>query len=432
MDYKKIYREKIVSVEEALSHIHQGDRIMTSLCAQAPFLLLKNLHKVAEAGVGFKIYSNMDLFNYPYLVEEKYRDLIDVDSLFEMDGDRAGHRKGLVNYVPGHLHDGSWRWADYYKPNVFIGAVSSMDEHGFCRFSLSNIHEKEFARRADVVICEVNPRLPQVNGDTEIHISDIDYIVESKEPIPVLPETLKLSPEDEAIGGYVSTLVNDGDTIQLGIGKIPDAVANGLMEKQDLGVHTELMTDAIYRLTEAGAVTNRKKTLFRGKSIATFALGSQKLYDMMHQNPGVWIMPGDLVNDSHIIAKNDNMVSINTAIEVDLTGQVCSESIGTLQYSGTGGAVDTSAGAGASKGGRSIICLHSTAKKGERSTINAMHTPGAIVTLSRNNVDYIVTEYGIAPMRGRNIRQRIQNLVAVAHPDFRTEIRKDAEKYQLW
>jgi acyl-CoA hydrolase len=432
LDYQKLYQEKIVTVEEALSYINQGDRIITSLCAQAPFLLLKNLHKVAEAGTSFRIYSNMDLPEYPYLTEEKYSNQIDIDCLFEMDGDRTGHRKGLISYVPGHLHDGSWRWAELYKPNVFIGSVSPMDEHGFCRFSLSNIHEQEFAKNADLVICEVNPNLPDVEGYTEIHISDIDYLVESHESIPTLPESFNLSPEDEAIGGYVSSLVNDGDTIQLGIGKIPTAVADGLMEKHDLGVHTEIMTDAIYQLTNAGVITNKKKTLFQGKSIATFALGSQKLYDMMNHNPGVWIMPGNIVNDSHLIAKNDNMVSINTAIEVDITGQICSETIGSIQYSGTGGATDTAQGAAASKGGRSIIALHSTAKKGERSTINAFHTPGAIVTISRNNVDYIVTEFGIAPMRGRNVRQRIENLVAIAHPDFRDQIRKDAEKYRLW
>lgn len=426
-----MYQKKEVSVEEALSHIRDGSKIITSLCAQAPFLLLKHLHEVADAGKKFKIYSNMNLQAYPYLSDEKYRDRIDIDCLFQMVGDRVGHQKGLVNYVPGHLHDGTWRWAEINRPNVFIGAVSSMDENGYCRFSLSNIHEQAFARKADLVICEVNPNLPQVNGETEIHISDIDYVVASKEPVPVLPEQSRLSPIDEKIGEYVASLVKDGDTIQLGIGKMPDAVANSLLDKKDLGVHTELMSDAIYRLTEVGVVTNGRKTLHRGKSIATFAMGSQKLYSMMDQNPSVWIMSGNYVNHPGVIAQNDNMVSINTAIEVDLTGQVCSESIGSVQYSGTGGAVDTAQGASASKGGRSIIALHATAQKGKCSTINAVQTPGAIVTLSRNNVDYIVTEFGIAPMRGRNVRQRMDNLIAIAHPDFREEIKKAAEKTLL-
>ena len=432
MDYRKIYNEKKVSVEKALSYIQSGDRIVTSLCAQAPFLLLSNLHSVAEQGKNIEIYSNMNLMPFPYFTEEKYRDKILVDCLFEMAGDRKGYKKGIVNYIPGHLHDGSWRWAEHHRPNVFIGAVSAMDEHGFCRFSLSNIHEKSLAEQADLVICEVNPNYPQVNGDNEIHISEIDWIVESDNRIPVLPEGGPLSREDEAIGGYISSLIRDNDTIQLGIGKIPDAVADCLMDKHDLGVHTELISDAIYRLTEAGVITNRKKNFYKGKTVGTFALGSQKLYNMLHNNPSILIMSGNYVNDPAVIAKNDNMVSVNTAIEVDLTGQVCSETIGTIQYSGSGGQSDTAQGAVASKGGRSIIALHSTAKKGTVSTINAIHTPGAIVTLSRNNIDYIVTGYGIAPMRGRNVRQRVENLIAVAHPDFRGELRKDAEKYCLW
>lgn len=431
MNYQEEYRSKKVSVAEALSHIPADACITTSLCAQAPSLLLSQLHHAADDGRSFTVYSNMNMRAYPYATDESYADRIRVDSLFMMGGDRPGYKKGLLNYVPGHLHNGPWRWEDNHPTTVFIGAVSPMDSHGFCRFSLCNILEQEFAAKADLVICEVNPNFPKVGGQTEIHIRDIDYLVESSEPIPVLPESSEPSGADLAIGQNIASLVRDGDTIQLGIGKIPDAVAKCLLDKHDLGVHTEMLTNSIVDLTEAGVITNRKKTLMKGKTVATFALGSQRLYDMMHDNPSVWIMPGNYLNNPALIAQNDNMVSINTAIEVDLTGQVFSESVGTMMYSGSGGQSDTAQGAVHSRGGRSIIALHSTAKKGTVSTINAIATPGAIVTLSRNNVDYIVTEYGIAPMRGRTAGERAANLIAAAHPDFREQLRKDVEKYYI-
>lgn len=431
MDYQAMYREKLTSVEEALSKIKDGSVLTTSLCAIEPYTLLSQLHTVADSGKHFRIYSALNMNNYKYLQDPAYSDRITVDCLFAMGPDRVGHRNGQVHIVPGHLHSGIHRWAEVYQPNVFLGCVSPMDEHGYCRFSLSNMHEQEMARRADLVICEVNPNMPIVGGETEIHISEIDCLVEVNNPIPILPKG-PISDEEMAIGQYVGSLVKDGDTIQLGIGGIPDAVANALMDKHDLGVHTEMITNSIADLVEAGVITNRKKNFMTGKMVGTFALGNQKLYNMLNNNPAVWIMRGSYVNDPSIVAKNDNMVSINTAVEVDLTGQICSETIGTLHYSGSGGQNDTAEGAIHSKGGRSIIALRSTAKKGTVSTINAIHTPGAVVTLSRNNIDYVVTEFGIAPLRGRSVKERVNNLIAVAHPDFREQLRKDAERLLLW
>lgn len=421
----------MTTVEDALAHIPDGAVVTTSLCAIEPQMLLSKLHTAADSGKHFRIFSALNMRDYTYLQDASYADRITVDCLFAMGPDRAGHRKGMVNAVPGHLHSGIHRWADVYQPNVFLGCVSPMDEHGYCRFSLSNMHEQEMVRRSDLVICEVNPNMPIVGGETEIHISEISCLVESDAAIPVLPKG-PISPEEEVIGRYVASLVNDGDTIQLGIGGIPDAVANALLDKRDLGVHTEMMTSSMADLVEAGVITNRRKNFMPGKMVATFALGSQKLYDLLNNNPAVWIMRGSYVNNPFIVAKNDNMVSINSAVEVDLSGQICSETLGTLQYSGSGGQNDTAEGAIHSRGGRSIIALRSTAKKGTTSTINAIHTPGAVVTLSRNNIDYVVTEYGIAPLRGRSVRERVNNLVAVAHPDFRAQLRRDAQQLLLW
>ncbi|HWQ62375.1 MAG TPA: acetyl-CoA hydrolase/transferase C-terminal domain-containing protein, partial [Negativicutes bacterium] len=223
-----------------------------------------------------------------------------------------------------------------------------------------------------------------------------------------------------------------GDTVQLGIGGIPNAVAQAFLTKQDLGVHTEMITSSMADLAEAGVITGRRKTLHKGKMIGTFALGTQKLYDFIDGNPAVQLLRGDYVNNPFVIARNDNMVSINTALQVDLTGQICSESIGLKTYSGTGGQNDTAEGAIHARNGRSIIALYSTARDGTISTIQPWLTPGAAVTLSRNNIDYVVTEYGIAPLKARTIRQRVANLIAVAHPDFRRELGEAAFKNEIW
>ncbi|NLW78688.1 MAG: acetyl-CoA hydrolase/transferase family protein [Ruminococcaceae bacterium] len=431
MDYKQMYRDKTVSVEEALSKIKNGDVIFSALAAQEPVKLLSNLHTIADRIDNVTIDNAIGLNKFPFLNDEQYADKFTIDGLFFMAPARDSHAKRLLSTVPGHLHNQALRWREYHKPNVFLGAVSAMDEHGYMRFSLSNVAEKDAAEECELVIVEVNPNLPLVYGDTEIHISEIDYLVEAPMPVFTL-EPGTPSPEEMTIGQYVSELVEDGSTIQLGIGGIPDAAAMAFMNKRDLGVHTELLTNSIVDLVEAGVITNRKKTYFKGKMVATFALGSQRLYDMMHNNPAVCIMRGPYVNNPFNIAKNDKMISINSAVEVDLTGQIASEAIGTRTYSGSGGQNDTAEGAIHSKGGKSIIALRSTAKNGTISTIKPVLSLGAVVTMSRNNIDYIVTEFGIAPMRGRSVVERIENLIAIAHPDFRAELRKGVEAYKIW
>jgi acyl-CoA hydrolase len=305
-----------------------------------------------------------------------------------------------------------------------------MDTHGYFKCSLCQIIEHKMAEICDLIILEVNPNMPEVGGDTFIHISQIDHLVEVDTPVPQLPKSA-IGSVEETIGKYIAELVNDGDTIQLGIGSIPDAAALAFKSKKDLGVHTEMIGNSIADLVEAGTITGKKKSLHRGKIIGTFALGDKKLYDFMNNNPGVEILRGSYVNDPFVIAKNDNMVSINSCISVDLTGQINAESIGSRQYSGTGGASDTAYGAIHAKNGRSIIAVKSTVKKGTASSIVPVLAPGAIVSIQRNNIDYVVTEYGIAPLRGRSIKERVNNLIAVAHPDFRQELKAGAEQYWL-
>ena len=429
--YIEMYQQKLRSVEEALSYIKSNSIISHSYCANEPVTLLSNLHTLKNKVDNIYVLRGLDMGTYPFCSDPQYQDVFTVDSMFFMEPDRVGNRNGIISHVPTHLHNMPSRCYAYKQPNVALISVSPMDEHGYLRTSLCAIAERELIENADLVIAEVNPNMPVVNGDTEVHIKDIDAIVEVNTPIPILPRG-KITEKDKIIGEYVASLIHDGDTIQLGIGAIPDAIAGALLGKHDLGVHTEMITNSLVDLVEAGVVTGKKKSLHPGKIIGTFALGDKKLYDMMNNNPSVWLLRGTYVNDPWVIAQNDNMVSINSCISVDLTGQVNSESVGSVQYSGSGGQNDTAFGAIHARNGRSIIAMHSTAKNDTISTIVPVLSPGSIVTLSRNNVDYIITEYGIAPMKGRSIRERVKNLIRIAHPDFRDELRDEAQKYCLW
>ena len=432
-NYQAQYAAKLVGVDEALSHIRDGDVVGAGAAGSEPARLLERLSSLNGRVHGLKYYSGLGMRNYPFLSDPACRESFDVDCVFMMGPGRASHRKGLSDVYPAHLHNGSARWMEHNPVNVFMVAATPMDRHGYFRMSMCLIHEREMLEQADLVIVEVTPDMPVICGDTEIHISQVDYIVEGDGKMPEIPAGEPTAVE-QAIGAHIAELVHDGDTIQLGIGGIPDAVGRGLMGKHDLGVHTEMITNSILDLVAAGVVTGRKKTLHRGKIVGAFTLGSRRLYDFLDQNPGILLMPGSYVNHPSVIAKNDNMVSINTTLNVDLSGQCASESIGSLQYSGSGGQSDTAVGALHAKGGRNIIAVKSVAhtKSGDVSAINAQLPLGSVVTLSRNDVDYIVTEYGVAPMRGRSVRERVNNLVAIAHPDFREQLRQDAQRLMLW
>ncbi|HEY3426977.1 MAG TPA: acetyl-CoA hydrolase/transferase C-terminal domain-containing protein, partial [Negativicutes bacterium] len=396
-----------------------------------PVGILSKLHTIKDRVENVSVWYSLGVGKYDFFSNPEMKGHFITNSWFYSSGTREAHKLGTVSYQPGHLHSCVVRKVQVKPANIFIGTVTPMDKHGYVKSSLSTFYEKIAIEHADLVIMEVNTRLPNVGGDTELHIDEIDYIVEVDRPLPILPSA-EITENDKIIAEYVASLVNDGDTIQLGIGGIPNAVASAFMSKNDLGIHTEMITSSMAELAEAGVVTGRKKSLHRGKIIGCFALGTQKLYDFMDGNPSVQLMRGEYVNNPFVIAKNDNMVSINTGIQVDLTGQICSESIGLKTWSGSGGQNDTAEGAIHAKNGRSIIALNSTAKNGTVSTIQPWLTPGAVVTLSRNNIDYIVTEYGIAPMKARTIRQRVDNLIAIAHPDFRKELQDAAAKHQIW
>lgn len=431
------YKEKVISLEQALAMIQSDMNVVTGLGAGEAQLIMNNIHTIADRVKNVTITNCLSMASGEFLKEE-YVDAFNIDGWFFSPPLRKAFKNGNVSYIPNHLHLAGWKRLDHVKPDIFVGTASMPDEHGFISLSTSNTYESQMIENAGIVIIEINPNYPRTFGDVEIHYSDIDYFIEADYKVPSLPDTVP-NEKDLKIGAYIADLIHDGDTLQLGIGGIPNAVASALKGKKDLGIHTEMMTSGMVDLIECGAVTGKKKSLHKGKHVATFALGNQKLYDFINNNPSVMILNGKYVNDPAIIGLNDNMVSINTALEVDLTGQVCSESIGHIQFSGTGGQSDTAVGAQNAKNGRSFIALYSTAmvknpvtgEREEKSKIVPFLKPGAIVTLSRNDVDMVVTEYGIAHLRGTNVRERIERLVAIAHPDFRDEILKEAHELGL-
>ena len=431
--YGAEYAAKLVSVDEALSHIKDNDVLGAGAAANEPAGLLGRLHTLNGKVHGLKYYCGLGMRDYPFLSDPACQESFSTDCIFMMGAGRASHRKGLTNAFPGNLHNGFGRWCEHNPLNVFMVAVTPMDKHGYFRMSMCLIHEKEMLEKADLLIVEVTPDMPTIYGDNQIHISQVDFIVEGNGKLPEIPAAQPTAVE-QAIGAHIAELVRDGDTIQLGIGGIPDAVGQCLMGKHDLGVHTEMITNSMLKLVEAGVITGRKKSLHPDKIIGTFTLGSRELYSFLDHNPSVCLMPGCYVNHPAVVAQNDNMISINTTLNVDLFGQCASETIGSLQYSGSGGQSDTAIGALHAKGGRNVIAVKSVAhtKNGDVSAIHAQLPLGSVVTLSRNDIDYIVTEYGIAPMRGRSVRERVENLIAVAHPDFREELRRDAQKLIMW
>lgn len=422
------YTSKIMSLEKALSLVKSGDIVVTGLGASEAGLFMENIHTLAGSVKGVKIVNCNPTHSCEFYKPE-YADTFSVDGWFYAPAMHRAHEQGNMAFIPNHLHLAATKWLYRNKPNIYVGAASMPDKNGYISLSTSNTYERRMMEAADITILEINPNYPFVYGDHVVHCSEVDYLVEAGYPVPIVPDAPS-NEKDMSIGRLIAGYVPDGACIQLGIGGIPNAVAEFLKEKNDLGVHTELITSGMAELVKMGVITNKRKQINRGQMVATMILGTQELYDFVDHNQGVALYDGAWVNDPYVIAQNDNQISINTSLEVDLTGQCASESIGSRQFSGTGGQSDTAVGAQMSKGGRSIIALYSTAMvkdkaTGERhevSKIVAQLQRGAAVSLSRNDVDIVITEYGAADLRGTNIRQRVEALINIAHPKFRDEL----------
>ena len=405
--YQEMYEQKKMSVEQLLGLIQDRDWMFTAQAAGEPRAIMDQLQYLKKTGVKDTC---LPLKYYDVMKDPEMEGIMSHNGWFFSAGLRDAHTRKLVSPVPQSstsvLRKALDRAAYEKRRPVVLATVAPMDEHGYLSLSVSAIYERDLINQGALVLLEVNPNYTDV---------------------------------DKKIGEYVASLVEDGSTIQLGVGNIPNAVANELKIKKHLGIHTEMFTETMVDLIECGAVDNSQKGLLNGYSVCSFTMGSQKLYDYINGNPSVLFKSCTFTNDPYTIGKNNKFVSVNASLEVDLYGQCASETVGHLPWSGTGGQSETVQGAQMSPGGKSIIAMHSTftttdenGKKTLHSKIVPFLAQGAVVTTSRNDVDYVVTEYGVAWLRGLNLRRRVEELIKIAHPDFREWLRDEAEKNHIW
>lgn len=373
-----------------------------------------------------KVWVCLPLGSYSFVLDSSMNEHFFIENWFYGNADRKIHHEGRESYIPNNLHQAATKklYAAKNRVNVFFGTATPPDSRGYMSLSLGLVMEKQLIEAADLVILEINENLPWTLGDTQIHISEVDFVVENNIAVTELPVTPPTEAE-EKIGRFIADLIEDGSTLQLGIGGIPNAITPFLMDRKDLGIHTEMFTDGMVDLYNAGVITNRRKTLWKGKMVGAFALGTKKLYDFVDNNLGVEFQQGCVTNDPYVIGKNYRMISINTALQIDVFGQVCSQSIGFKHFSGTGGQLDTHRGAQLSNQGRGIIALRSTAKNGEISTIVPILSEGAEVTIPSHDIDTVVTEFGFADLKGLCVRDRALALINIAHPKFRDQLKTE-------
>jgi len=425
--WKDVYKSKVVSAQEAVSHIKTGNRVVVGHATGSPEMLLKTMVDNKKNYKNVELVHMVSMGASEYCLPEAEGHFIH-NSLFAGATTRKAIHDGRAHFTVSHFSQIPRLFTERILPvDVTLCMLTPPDEHGFCSFGVSVDYTKPAAESSKLVIAEVTPHMPRTLGDAFIHVSQINYLVEC-ETRPIIMQPPKISEIDEKVGGYCAELIKDGDCLQLGIGAMPDAILGFLKHKKDLGIHTEMFSDGVVDLAEAGVVNCSKKNFHPGKMVATFFMGTEKLYKFVHNNPMVQMFSVDYTNNPAIIAQNDNMVSINSTLQVDLTGQAASESIGYKQFSATGGQADFVRGASWSKGGRSILAFHSTASGGKISRIVTHLDEGATVTTTRSDIHYVVTEYGIANLRGKSVSERAKALINIAHPDFRGELKKEFQR----
>lgn len=425
-DWRADYRSKIGSAEEAVKLIKSGDSVYVHSNAAAPIPLIDAMVGRANELKKVKILHLLTLGSADYAKPE-YADSFDVHALFIGPNVRSAVNEGRAEYLPVFLSEIPRLFDSNEIPiDVCLLQVSPPDNHGYCSYGVSVDCTISARKRAKIVIAEVNKQMPRTLGRSFLHVSRLDFVVESDRPLPEL-KVEQPSDIEIAIGKNVASLVEDGATIQLGIGAIPNAVLQAMTEKKNLGVHSEMLSDGIVDLIELGVITNDAKTVLPGKVAVSFVMGSKRLYDFVDNNPLMEFQTSDFINDPFIISQNERMTAINSALQVDVTGQVSADSLGSYLYSGFGGQVDFIRGASRSRRGKAIIAMPSTAKGGSLSRICAVLQPGSGVVTSRADVHYVVTEYGVAQLYGRTLRERMQALIAIAHPAFRESLQRDCE-----
>jgi 4-hydroxybutyrate CoA-transferase len=424
-EWQTTYRHKLVSAVEAVQKVKSGDRVVVGHACGEPQALVQALTARYQELSNVEITHMVAMGNSPYAqsgMEASFRH----NALFVGRSTRQAIAEGRADYTPCFFSEIPRLFKEKILPvQVALLQITPPDEHGFCSYGISADYTVAAAQSADLVIAQVNRQLPRTQG-AKIHLNHVDFLVEQDEElVELLPA--KIGEIEKKIGQQIAELVPDGATLQLGIGAIPDAVLLFLQDKKDLGIHSEMFSDGVVDLVNAGVITNRRKTQNPNVFVATFLMGTRKLYDFIDNNPRVQLHPADYVNDPYIIGKHELMVSINSALQVDLMGQVNAEMIGPKQFSGIGGQVDFIRGASRSLGGKSIIALPTTAAKGTVSRIVAELDQGAAVSTSRNDVHFVVTEYGAMNLRGKTLRQRAAAMIEIAHPDFRPNLREQAK-----
>lgn len=432
MKWKEIYESRKCTAEEAVKLIKPGDKVMLAHLMAEPPVLVDAMIKNAAAYKDVEI-SHLVTFGKGEYTKPEYKDNFIFNGLFLSGPTRECVAAGYGEFTPVFFHEiPGYIRKGLFKPDVFMVMVSPPDKHGYCNIGVTADYAVQGISTAKTVLAEVNDQVPVAFGDAFIHVSQIDKFVESSHPLPELQLPV-IGDVEKAIGQHCAELIDDGATLQLGIGAIPDAVLYFLRDKKDLGIHSEMISDGVVELVEAGVITGQAKAINKGKITVAFLMGTKRLYDFADRNPGLELRTVDYTNHPIVVAQNSKMVSVNSCLEVDFMGQVVSDSIGTKQFSGVGGQVDFVRGASMSHDGlgKAIIAMPSVAVKKDGTMISKI-TPyishGAAVTTSRNDVDYVVTENGIAALKGKSLKQRARNLINIAHPAFRDELIEEFEK----
>jgi 4-hydroxybutyrate CoA-transferase len=433
MNWEAIYRRKVIDVDAALACIKSGDRVYIGGGAGVPVQLIQGLTRRAMEAGGQPPLRDVEITHIltfaeaPY-VDPRFEGIFRHNALFIGRNVRQAVQEGRADFTPVFLSEIPALFRNGSLPiDVALISLSRPDEHGFCSFGVEIGTTKPAAESARIIVAEINRQMPRTLGDSFIHVSRLQHIVEVDYPLPEAPQAGS-SELHMRVGQHIAEMIPNGATLQMGIGSIPDAVLKNLGSHKDLGVHTELFSDGVIDMVEAGVITCTRKTFHPGKVVAGFLFGSQRLYEFVHNNPIIELHPTDYVNDLFNIAQNEKMIAINSALQVDLTGQVCADSIGSRFYSGVGGQVDFIRGAARSKGGKPIIAFLSTAKNENVSRIVPVLSQGSGVVTTRNDVHYIVTEYGVASLHGKTVRQRARELINIAHPKFRDELTRSARE----
>lgn len=432
MNWKEIYQSRICTADEAVRKIKSGDKVALAHCVAEPTVLVDAMVANAAAYKDVEI-SHMVSLGKGEFTKTAYKDNFRFNGWFTGAPTRNCIAEGHGDFTPVFFHEvPNYIRKGIFEIDVFMVMISPPDEHGYCCVGVSSDYTMQAIESAKIVLAEVNDQVPIIYGDTFVHVSKIDQFIETSHPLPELALP-RIGDVELAIGKNCAELIEDGSTLQLGIGAIPDAVLQSLKNKANLGIHSEMISDGVVDLFEAGVINNSQKGIHKGKIIVTFLMGSKRLYDFAENNPAVEMRTVDYVNNPIVVAQNTKMVCINACLAVDFMGQVVSDSIGTRQYSGVGGQVDFVRGAAMSLDGKgiAIIAMPSIAAKKDGSKISKISPyidHGAAVTTSRNDVDYVVTEYGIAKLKGQTLKNRARNLINIAHPDFREELKAEFEK----